>query len=162
MVNATEIRVNNSVVIDSSGNLTQALFDAEDAVAAMNDALTTYLPNTQHVRLYGTEITGNNNSPIATAPHINLTVTRGNTVASALFEMVGAPHSNGAYTYSGGPKAVIYTVGNETFTFRTVNGEVYVSGTSTENDWNIRSTYPMDTAAVSSVPSGSLVVQALN
>ena len=162
VVNASEIRINNAVVIDSSGNLTQDVYDDADAVDAVTGSLVADIGNSQHVRLYGTEVTGNNNNPRAANPHINLTVTRGNVVASASFEIVGSPHSGGSYTYSGGPKAVIYTTGNETFTFRTVNGEVYVSGTSTQNDWQIHSSWPVDTAGVSAIPSGSLVVQALN
>lgn len=162
VVNASEIRVNNSVVVNSSGQLTQDLFNASDAVAAVADSLLTNIANSQHVRLYGLEITDNNNNPASAAPHINLTVTRGNVVASASFEIVGSPHANGVYSYSSGPKAVIYTTGNESFTFRTVNGEVYVSGTSTENDWEIRTSYPVNSAGVSSIPSGSLVVRALN
>jgi hypothetical protein len=149
------------VVIDSSGELTQDLFDGDDAVSAVKGALLTNIGSTQHVRLYGLEITDYNNNPASAAPHINFTCTRGNLVASASFEMVGSPHANGSYSYSSGPKAVIYTSGNETFTFRTVNGEVYVSGTGS-NSWEIRSTWPVNAAAVSSIPTGSLVVQALN
>jgi hypothetical protein len=150
------------VVSDSSGNLTQNLFDGADAVAAVSGAMLTNIGNAQHVRLYGLEVTDTNNNPAASAPHINFTVTRGNVVASASFEIVGSPHAGGNYTYSGGPKAVIYTTGNETFTFRTVDGGVYVSGTSAENDWEIRSTWPVNAGAVGSIPAGSLVVQALN
>ena len=162
VVNASEVRINNSVVIDGSGNLTQDLYSDADAVDAVTGSLVTNVSNSQHVRLYGTEVTVNHNNPRAANPHINLTVTRNNVVASASFEIVGSPHSAGSYSYSSGPKAVIYTTGNETLTFHTVNGEVYVSGTSTDNDWQIHSTWPVDTVGVSSIPSGSRTVQALN
>lgn len=151
-VDASELRVDGDVIVDSAGRLAPAVYESAYAAAHLHRLSGRYF------RLYGLEVLGTDNNPSASAPHLNMTATRGNYIGSAVFEMVGAPHCG--YCYSGGPKAIIYRTGTVSFAFHVKGGEVYVA-LDDVNTLEIRSTTPIAPAVLSALPAGTTPVAAL-
>ncbi|MCK5690884.1 hypothetical protein KAI87_16505, partial [Myxococcota bacterium] len=103
------------------------------------------------------------NNPVVISPHLNICATSNSHIGCVDFQMVGAPHNTGAYTYSTGPKAIIWMTGNLVMDFKTTDAGVYLAisytGAPAELNYSIRiaSSHEIWPVAVSNIPTASTI-----